>query len=404
MKYIIAAYGLEGRAAQKYFQSLPYTTDVLIIPDDHERSFRSQLPPDYQNWVIIRTPAAHPEKFPPDAKVWSITNEFFAKCPCPIIGITGTKGKGTTASFISEIIRAAGRVAHLIGNIGVPSIEILSQIKPDDIAVYELSSFQLWDIQKSPHIAVITIIEPEHLDVHKDYNEYRSAKANIVKFQTEDDFIVYNKDDREVTKIAESSKGQKIPYPTDNYSEIINKNIQLVGDHNKQDANAAILAVKAALPNTTDEQIATGLKNFKGLPHHIEFVAEINGVEYYDDSFASNPSATKVALKSFQAPIILIAGGLDRGLDLNNFQEFLNSTRNLKKLLLIGENKDRLAAALRGDMYLKFQNLDEAVNHANSIATPGDIVLLSPGSPSLDQFRNFSERGEKFQAFVRELK
>lgn len=404
MKYIIAAYGLEGRAAEAYFQNLPDTTDISVIPDDHEKSFRDQLPADYQDWVIIRTPSIPPEKFPDDAKIWSITNEFFAKCPCPIIGVTGTKGKGTTASFVAEIIRATGRTAHLVGNIGVPSIEVLGQIQPNDIVVYELSSFQLWDIQKSPHIAIFTILEPDHLDVHKDYSEYKAAKANIVKFQNKNDFVIYNQNDPEIIKIAKHSASQKIPYPTSDYSEIINANIQLVGNHNKQNANAAILAVKAILPDVTDEQIAAGIKNFRGLAHHIELITEINGAKYYDDSFASNPSATKVALQSFDQPIILIAGGLDRQLDIRNFQKFLSEAKNLKKLLLIGENKDRIADALDENLYLKFQNLEEATIYAKSIAEPNDIVLLSPGSPSFDQFRDFYERGEKFQAIVKELK
>ena len=302
MKIIIAGFGVEGQSNLRYFREKFPEADFLVAD---EREKVDNLPENvaYQTGfsgldnadLIVRSPSLPPKKIKTNGQIWSATNEFFANCPATIIGVTGTKGKGTTCSFISSILRAAGKNVHLVGNIGVPALDILPKIEKNDIVVYELSSFQLWDLQKSPHVAVVLMIEPDHLNVHADFNDYLAAKANIAKSQIADDYVVYNSQNEFSSLIADASLAQKKEYPFV-LSDDITSAIRLPGKHNIDNACAAILAVKSILPNVSDDEIKKGLSEFTGLPHRLKFVAEKYGVKYYDDSISTTPGSAIAAL------------------------------------------------------------------------------------------------------------
>lgn len=413
MKVVIAGYGVEGKASYEYYAA---RGDEVAIAD--ERTELDAVPTgattilgheafsrlaDYD--LIIRAPSVSPAKLPYGSKVWSATNEFFAECPAPIIGVTGTKGKGTTCSLIVSILRAAGRTVHLVGNIGIPALDVLSDIKADDIVVFELSSFQLWDIQKSPHVAVVLMIEPDHLDVHGDLDDYLAAKSNIVKYQTAGDVVVFNAENEYALQIAATTPAERIEYPFD--ISDFETSLQIPGRHNIENVSAAIAAVREYAID--DSTIRQGLERFEGLPHRLRFVREVGGVKYYDDNYSSAPSATLAAVKSFDAPEILIAGGYDKGINLAELARELSRRTNIKHIVLIGQTGLRIRGYLEQNGYDDVTLLEgtptmrEIVDRAREIAKLGDIVVMSPACASFDMFKNFADRGDQFIAAVEAL-
>jgi len=357
--------------------------------------------------LIVRSPSLPPKKIKTSGQIWSSTNEFFANCPATIIGVTGTKGKGTTCSFISSILRAAGKTVHLVGNIGVPALDILPKIEKNDIVVYELSSFQLWDLQKSPHVAVVLMIEPDHLNVHADFNDYLAAKANITKSQTADDYVVYNSQNEFSSSIADASLAQKKEYPFVLSDDIISA-IRLPGKHNVDNACAAILAVKLILPNVSDDEIKKGISEFTGLPHRLKFVAEKYGVKYYDDSISTTPGSAIAALKAFVEPKILILGGSDKGADYSELAKEI-ARQNVRLVIINGANSDEIREVLREEkidceiIQLDMATMKEVAKSIKNKAQSGDVVILSPAAASFDMFKSYSDRGEQFVAAVEEL-
>ena len=281
MNIAIAGYGQEGKVS---FDCWNKPENQLTIADEREQV--DNLPEGAMTVLgadafsklgefdlIVRSPSVNPRKLPYGDKVWSATNEFFVKCPAPIIGVTGTKGKGTTSSLIASILKAAGKTVHLVGNIGVPALAELPKINASDIVVYELSSFQLWDLKKSPHIAVVLAIEPDHLDVHDDVDDYVNAKTNIARFQNEGDTVVFNTNNQISSSIAGVSSAKKIGYPYD-IGDLEN-NLQIPGRHNIENASAAVAATSEYVSDRS--VIGRGLGSFTGLPHRLKFVAEKNG-------------------------------------------------------------------------------------------------------------------------------
>lgn len=432
MKIAIAGYGLEGESNYRYWSSDPDNQITIVDQRQPDRDIPDNTPTiigDYafeklQDFdLVIRTASLAPNKINTDGKIWSATNEFFAKCPAPIIGVTGTKGKGTIASLIESIFKAAGKKVWLLGNIGVPSLDYLSQINVNDIVVYELSSFQLWDIQYSPHIAVVSLVEPEHLNIHYDFNDYVDAKTNIRRFQTDDDVCIFHPTSEFALKIAQSSgKGKVFRYGISDDGGVYIKDgkfyqsnnqicplaaLQLIGAHNIENACAAISVAKVY--NLSNEIIETGLRQFRGLPHRLEFVREVDGVKYYNDSFSSSAPATVAAIRSFELPEILIIGGIDRG---GNFIEIANAIaeqNNIKTVIIIGEIREKLAKII-GDInpnlsieISDLQTMQSIVNLAKSHATPGDVIVLSPGCASFDMFKDFYDRGDQFRSVVNQL-
>lgn len=425
MKIAIAGYGIEGKASYEYWNT---SDNQVVIVDERD----IDAPVDANSMtgegvfgrlegfeLVVRSPSLAPHKINTDGKVWSATNEFFAKCPAPIIGVTGTKGKGTTSSLIASILRAAGKNVHVVGNIGVVALSILPEITPDDIVVYELSSFQLWDLELSPHVAVVLHIEPDHLDVHKDFEEYVAAKSQIALNQLTTDRIVYYADNEWAAQIARTSVGQLLPYPSERTAHIRGSRfwygdedlcgtdeLQVLGDHNKLNACAAITAAWSWAQDGT--VIAEGLRSFAGLPHRVEKVREHNEVSWYDDSFSSATPATIVALQAVAKPAVLIAGGYDRGLDYMAFARQLVESPFLEQVILIGQTGPTIASALQTQGFDRYEVLDKVdmptiVAKAAEKAQPGWAVLLSPGCASFDMFANFTDRGEQFQEAVNQL-
>ena len=407
MKIAILGYGVEGKSVERFFSKDPSNEIKIFETISKEEAANT----DFSEYdLVFRAPSLHPQ---PRDNWTSATRYFFQHCPAPIIGVTGTKGKGTTCSFAAAILRAMGKTVHFLGNVGVPSLDVLNQIQPDDVVVYEMSSFQLWDLETSPHVAVVLRIEPDHLDVHDGFEDYVNAKSHIVSNQTANDYCVYYKDNADSVRISEKSAGQRLPYPyeeTPELSEILDY-IQIPGGHNRENAEAAILAVACYLNLPVDEfiknyadQIKAGLASFQGLPHHIEYVDEIDGIKYYDDSFAATYPAMEVAVRAFpNDKVVLIAGGKDRGLDLSGNKRVIANEKNLLKTILIGETKHMLAEGQDPAKIEFADTLDEAFEKANAAAKQlgANIVLLSPGAASFDMFKNFKERGDIFQRLVK---
>lgn len=326
---------------------------------------------------------------------------FFDLSPSKnIIGVTGTKGKGTTASLIYEILKQAGKKVWLGGNIGVAPFAFIDKIKKDDWVVLELSSFQLEDMTASPQIAVITNLYPEHLapadpnnpNYHKTLEGYYSAKLNIIKYQKPGDTAVLNVK----TKDLEPTKGQVVYFKK---SELPSR---LMGEHNQENVAAAIEVAK--IIGVKDEIVKKAVANFQGLPHRIDLVRELKNIKYYDDSYATTPEATITALKSFNQPVIILLGGADKAAD---FKELAREVKKRCKfvVLLNGQATPRVKEELEKsgfseDKMKLVNNLEEALAAARQQASSGEIILLSTACASFGMFNNYKERGDLFKKEV----
>lgn len=411
MKIALLGYGKEGQATEKYFK----TKFNATINIEQNFTYDQIKAKDYSSYdIIFRSPSVPPLHLKNES---SVTKYFFEHCPCPIIGVTATKGKGTTCSFIKSLLDAHHQDAHLVGNIGVPAIEVLEQLTKDSIVVYEMSSFQLWDLEQSPHIAVVGTIEPDHLNVHRDFEDYTSAKSNICRHQSSQDFCVYYSENPDSVKIASTSPAHKIPYPFTIPAEIASA-ITIPGQHNQANAIAAIAAVASFFNISPDaylsqyhDEVIAGLKTFKGLPHRLEYLRELNHVKYYDDNFSTNPSSTRVAINSFpENPLIVIVGGRDKtdNADLPEIYDILTN-KNIQKIILIGESGHALAKSYSDPRFVICESLSDAIlaarQFAESIATTEHptVVLMSPSAASFDMFENVYDRGAKYQALIKAL-
>lgn len=437
MKIALIGFGLEAKSAYDYFKSIDQNITFEIY-DENSKS-KIELPNgvkffgDFHDFskiqadLIVRTPAVNPSRLPKSAKITSVTNLFFEKCPAPIIGVTGSKGKGTVSSFIAEILRAAGLKVYLVGNIGLPALNELSKIQKDDAVIYELSSFQLWDAQKSPHIAVLNNLEVDHLDVHDGFEDYVAAKMNIAKNQTENDFFIFNAENPIVLKNVENLKNQLKaelqPFQDYNLAHIQENHflwgdevlfetniLKIPGEHNQKNACAAMIATFDFLceKGFENEEIfdfwREGLSKFAGLPHRLKFVREFEGVRFYDDSIATTPGSAIAALNSFEKPKILILGGSNKGADLSGLIEKIAKMpeQELRKVILMGAESEKLAQKLISSGFERFINLgaktnmQEVVKTAFENAKSGDVVILSPAHASFDMFKSYIDRGEQF--------
>ena len=444
MKIVIAGYGVEGQSSLCYFQK-KFPEASFLVADERDRV--DGLPDNVGYQVgfaglndadlIIRSPSLSPEKIKTSGKIWSATNEFFDKCSAPIIGVTGTKGKGTTCSLIASILQQAGQIVHLVGNIGVPALDVLPKIKKTDIVVYELSSFQLWDLEKSPHVAVVLMIEPDHLNVHADFVDYLNAKKNIRRHQQLADTCLYHPTNKYSQEVAAApldrlldtgdnygntldfAQRYAIPdddqvYVQDGYFCVQNRQIcstdhlRLPGAHNLENACAAISAVTELPITVTDEQYAAGLESFTGLPHRLKFVAEKNGVRYYDDSISTMPGSAIAALKAFTEPKILILGGSDKGADYTELAQEI-ARQQMRAVVVNGANASEIIEILHKNkiscrvVQLEMAPMPIVVEAAVNQAQPGDVVILSPAAASFDMFKSYNDRGEQFVTAVENL-
>ena len=380
--------------------------------------------------VIFRTPGLRPdvpELEAARARGSVITSEmevFFQVCPCPIIAVTGSDGKTTTTTIIAELLRAAGHTVHVGGNIGHPLLAEAGSIRPTDWAVLELSSFQLMTMTRSPHIAVLTNLAPNHLDVHKSMEEYVWAKENIFRHQQPGDITVFNLDNaitRELSAHAPGCalyfsrreepengvflRGDAVISRRDGHERQImtTEDIRLPGVHNVENYMAAIAAVDGLVP---DETIRTFARAFNGVEHRIELVRTWRGVRFYNDSIASSPSRTIAGLRSFKEKVILIAGGYDKHIPFDVLGPEV--VEHVKLLILCGATADKIRAAVEQapgyrpghPEILDVTPFQRAVETARDRAVPGDVVTLSPACAAFDQFKNFMERGKTFKSIV----
>ncbi len=354
-----------------------------------------------------------------------ITSEmevFFEVCPSKIIAVTGSDGKTTTTTLIYKILTESGYNCHLGGNIGTPLLSRTDEIKETDITVLELSSFQLHTMKKSADVAVVTNISPNHLDMHKSYEEYIEAKCNIFLNQNEEGVLVVNKANDVSYSLRENAKGKITVFGYDNSCDVYTENgeifafgekimneadIKIPGKHNVENYMAAISAAKGLAKK---EAIISVARSFGGVEHRIEFVRELDGVRYYNSSIDSSPNRTINTLKVFDK-VILIAGGKDKGISYDELGEWL--AKKTKHIVLIGKTGPVIKESL--DKYVKetgigadiktefCQNYEEAVSAARKASEKGDVVLLSNASTSFDMFNNFEERGNLFKNIVNNL-
>ncbi len=344
---------------------------------------------------------------------------FFALCPCRIIAVTGSDGKTTTTTLVSEILKKQGYKVWLGGNIGNPLIGEIENINENDIAVLELSSFQLHTMKASANVSVVTNLSPNHLDMHKSMDEYIDAKKNIYRYQSNDDKLIVNFDNEITFNMASQANGSVTMFsrntPLDKgiciRDGFICKDgkkfldiscIRIPGMHNVENYMAAIAATDGLADVDTVKWVA---KNFGGVEHRIEFVREVNGVKYYNDSIASSPTRAIAGLHSFDKKIIIIAGGYDKNIPFDDFGYELKD--HVKMLFLMGDTAPKIKAAAENagmNDVVMCSDMRDAVNKAYAYAKAGDIVMLSPACASFDMFKNFMVRGIAFKEAVNELK
>ena len=482
----IAGFGVEGRENLRYFYRKFPSAEFWIFDEnlrsakDTENSLKSDnfefveqdfsrnisrkavvfggdisrfLEPEFSGKfdLILRSPSLAPKKISrqalsPSGEISSATNWFFANCPAKIIGITGSKGKGTSCSFTAEILRkyfaknGEKNQVFLVGNIGIPALSELEKIHENDAVVYELSSFQLWDLAKSPNFSGATIIEPDHLDVHKDFEEYVAAKSNIFAKQTEEDFAIFNASDQNTREMAERSAGKKISYPDENFANISGENIcfadkkiiakndlKLPGEHNVRNAMLAVDLAYFFAKNREDfdektfmESAAEGLKSFAGLDHRLKFTGEKNGVKFYDDSIATTPGSAIAAIEAFSKNAkILILGGHDKGADYAELGEKIRENGHVKIVVAMGGNSRKIIDEISLKIDSKttkiiefspeklkgFENpFSEILAEIQPEFMDGDVVILSPAAASFDLFKNYADRGNKFAEAAKSLR
>lgn len=359
--------------------------------------------------------------------ITSQINFFLENCPSEVIGVTGTKGKGTTSSLIYEMLKQQGEEVYLGGNIGVPPFTFLDKLSVHSKVVLELSSFQLHDITTSPHIAVMLMVTSEHLDYHKDTAEYVDAKRNILRFQSTEDFAVINRDypasnesdiytNAQVLFVSRERKTGNGCYALDG-KILLDKNgkteeilpiedVLLPGKHNLENVCAAVMA--ADLAGVSKTSIVKVLKTFKGLEHRLELVRELNGVRYYDDSFSTTPETAVAAIEAFNNPEILILGGSSKNSDFNELGYMVSTKENIKAVIGIGEEwwriKEHIRAPKHNMLFIEdAKNMQQVVKAAKALAEPGDVVLLSPACASFGMFKNYKDRGDQFKSEVNNL-
>ena len=384
--------------------------------------------------MIFRTPGMHfnlPELEKARDNGIAVTSEmevFFDLCPATIFAVTGSDGKTTTTTLIAEMLRAEGKNVYVGGNIGTPLLPEIENIKPDDFVVVELSSFQLISMRKGPDVAVVTNVAPNHLDVHKSMDEYIGAKKNILLHQNAFSRTVLNLDNEITASFSSSVRGQKMFFSRkravkngawlgdDGYLNLSYRGISvpllhrdditILGDHNVENYLAAISAVWGYVGADSIRRVA---HDFKGVEHRIEFVRELDGVKYYNDSIASSPTRTIAGLKALPGNVILLAGGYDKHIPFEPMTPYIID--KVKILLLAGPTSDKIEAAVKADpdykpghpQIIRVGNFDEAVKVAHEMAAPGDIVTLSPACASFDAYPNFVVRGRHYKELVNKL-
>jgi UDP-N-acetylmuramoylalanine--D-glutamate ligase len=439
----VLGYGQEGEAVIRYLLKHGITpvlfdkqdrpeTKTLGIEAITGAGYLEQLP---QFTIAFRSPGfprLQPKLVAAERQGTAITSQtkwFFEHTPAKIIGVTGTKGKGTTASLIHHFFNfQGGQKTFLTGNIGqVQPLDFLDDLTGKEVIIYELSSFQLQDLTASPHIAVVLMVTEDHLDVHADVDEYHKAKQNIVIHQKDADFAIINNDYPASRKIGEGTVGHKLfasrrgkvsagayvdgaeiiftgipgaPEGTVNLSAV-----PLRGEHNWENVMAAALASMCA--GVTVDSMRQALPSFQGLPHRLERLPEQNGVAFYDDSISTVPDTAEAAIKSFTEPLVVILGGSDKHADFSSLARTVAQTPNVKAVALVGQTALAIKAALAAAGYAKtlldgFNDLRLTLTAVKGVVKPGDVILLSPACASFGWFKDYKDRGQQFARLTQE--
>jgi len=425
MRVAVIGYGIEGKAAAEYWHArgaeitIRDANNQLELPSDYTSQLGESYLDDLDGYdLVVRQQSIHPGRFETTATVTTVINEFMEHCPAPIIGVTGTKGKGTTSSLVAAILEAAGQRVWLAGNIGRVPLDFLDQIKASDVVVLELSSSQLIDIRHSPQIGVCLMVAPDHLNYHADMDEYALAKSRMFAHQRAEDLAIYKADDTLSTQIASTSPGRKVPYMLSPGAHIVDQEITidgrsicrveevgLIGPHNLENVCAAVTATWE-FAGHNENATKSAIMAFTGLEHRLELAGTIDGVSFYDDSFATTPETAIAAIRSFDAPKVVILGGSDKG---SSFAELARVVEHegVIHVFLIGSTSTRIEAefiAVGFEHYtLGYTSMAKLVSDCVAVTEPGDVVLLSPACASFDLFTDYKERGDQFKAAVARL-
>ncbi|MCL5262044.1 MAG: UDP-N-acetylmuramoyl-L-alanine--D-glutamate ligase [Patescibacteria group bacterium] len=414
MKLAILGFGREGRALKIYLQK-KYPKEKIAVLD-------KKIDPDYLRRlggrrIVFRSPGV-PFNLPEiqkalkkGTKFSSSTRIFFDEVRRAqkglIVGITGTKGKGTTSTLLYKILKAAGKDVYLAGNIGTPALRILPKLKKNSVSILELSSFQLQGLQASPDIAAVLDVFPDHMDIHKTSREYIDAKAEIAKHQKKSDTVFFNKDNRVSATISRKSRGKKIPVSEKDFKLFGPADLRIAGPHNFK--NAVMAAEIGLYLGVKSETIRRVVRRYRGLPYRLELVKEIKkdgkSIAVYNDSASTNPQTTAAAVKAFGDPMILIAGGKDKNLDYAPLAKALRHS-SAREIVLFGENRAKIKKAIEGiGIKTVFvpdleKALDEALMAARKrlsfVARGRVVIVFSPGATSFDMFKDYVDRGRKF--------
>ena len=407
-KILILGFAREGQDTLQFLRT-HFPNKVFGIADQKEslknlpkKRIKLHLGKDYlkairQYDVVIKSPGIPLKIVKPwlkkSQRLTSETDIFFAECQGTIVGITGTKGKSTTASLIYAVLKGGGKRVKLVGNIGTPALQFLLKQTPGDIFIYELSSFQLEHLSKSPHIAVFLNLYPEHINHHGSFAAYKKAKANITLFQTSTDFLIYNSKDKEILKIAKKSKAQKIPF--------IRKPVSM---------NAPFLAATepmvlvGKLFSIPDIKIQKAIKDFQPLSHRLERVGRFRGINFVNDSLATIPEATILALDALGNTVTtLIAGGFNRRVSVAKLTRRIEQSK-IKTLILFPTTGETIFASLKKKPKNIFfvKSMKEAVQLAYLHTKTKKTCLLSPAASSFNLFYDYQDRGDQFKKFVRQ--
>lgn len=433
-------FGQQGRSATRYYAERGYeitVCDQAGAVADIPAGVALQLGAGYLNDLdrfdlLVRTPFMQPDKITsanpqaPDIldKVTTATDEFFKCVSTPILAVTGTKGKGTTCLLSEAILKQAGLKVCLVGNIGVPPLDVLEDANAADIVVFEIASFQTMDLTRSPQVGVCLNMSPEHLDWHKDYEDYLSCKAQLFANQRAGDKAIFAAGDKDSERVVSGSSGRIVSYGSDNEQAYVHiatgsiyvdgrdvakaSDIKLLGRHNRQNVCAAIAACYDYLPpDEAPAIIQTALRNCTGFPSRLEPIRELRGVTYINDSYASAPEASIAALEAVAAPKILIAGGHDKGVDMGKFADKILAS-NVKHVITIGKTGIEIARLIRKSqpdfsIVEDCRSMQEVVERAAGLAAAGDAVLLSTASASFGMFKNYNDRADQFKQAVGRL-
>lgn len=435
----IAGFGIEGKGVFDYLKKHNYSNINIFDEKKQEEGIINVF--DFDSCeceVIFRSPGIHKDhpalrKARNQGKfITSATKLFFDICPCKIIGVTGTKGKGTTSTLIYKILQDAGEDVYIGGNIGQCPLTFIDSLNENSIVVLELSSFQLHDLNKSPHIAVVLNTTSEHLDYHKNQKEYLDAKTSIVKYQTKNDMVVVNADYEYHKHFLSLTNAKEVLISrTDHLKNgvcingekiIISKNridtpvckideIGLTGKHNLENIMpSTAVAHFLSIPISNIRKI---IKTFKGLPHRLELIKQVNKIQFYNDSFSTTPETCIAAIQSFKKPLVLIAGGSEKYSDYSKLGEAIIRQPNLKSVVLMGETADRIEKSIIEaskklksvilQKIIRAKTYEKAFKKAFNEAQKGSVVLLSPASASFDMFKNYKHRGNTYRKWVESL-